>query len=104
MPEFLVAAVLIGVPVIVLGYILKRYKLVEVIAGYDEKKVVDKDGLANWVGGNLIWLGFISILLGVIPFFVRLSVIHMMIGYTAIMLFLLLRTITGTKKFEKKEI
>ena len=51
---------------LVLGYLVSRYQLVDIIAGYDRSKVEDKGGLANMVGWNLMLIGIVGILIVVI--------------------------------------
>ena len=46
----------------VLAYMIKYKRRVEIIAGYDEKMVRDKSGLANFVGNTLIILAVSSLL------------------------------------------
>lgn len=38
------------------------------MAGYYFKKAVDKEGLANWTGSNMIFMGVMSILLGALAY------------------------------------
>jgi hypothetical protein len=46
----------------VLAYMIKYKGRVDIIAGYDEKKVRDKRGLADFVGNNLIILAVSALL------------------------------------------
>ncbi len=46
----------------VLAYMIKYKGRVDIIAGYDEKKVRDKKGLADFVGNNLIILAVSALL------------------------------------------
>ncbi len=46
----------------VLAYMIKYKGRVEIIAGYDEKQVRDKKGLADFVGNNLIILAVSALL------------------------------------------
>ncbi len=50
-----------SVPIFILGVIIWKFKLVDIIAGYDKKKVHDKDGMARWVGINLILLSLMMV-------------------------------------------
>lgn len=47
---FSILSIIIGFISAVFGVIIRRYKMVELLSVYNPKKVVDKDGLANWVG------------------------------------------------------
>jgi len=46
----------------VLAYMIKYKGRVEIMAGYDEKLIRDKTGLANFVGNNLIILAVSALL------------------------------------------
>lgn len=47
---------------ILLGLVFWRLKPVNILSGYDEKKVLDKEGLAKWISGNLLLTGLLIIL------------------------------------------
>ncbi|UNC92097.1 DUF3784 domain-containing protein [Candidatus Contubernalis alkaliaceticus] len=60
-----------GLTCFVLGYLVGKKQMVEILAGYDPKKVKDQERLAKWVGANLILMGilaFVSVgLMAVVP-------------------------------------
>lgn len=47
---------------IVMGVVFWRLKPVNILAAYDEKKILDKEGLAKWISGNLVLTGLLVIL------------------------------------------
>ena len=49
-----------GLTCFVLGYLVGKKQMVEILAGYDPAKVTDRKGLANWVGTNLILMGILA--------------------------------------------
>ncbi len=51
-----------GIFFILLGIVFWRLKPVNILAGYDEKKVLDKEGLAKWITGNLFLTALLIIL------------------------------------------
>ncbi len=51
-----------GIFFILLGIVFWRLKPVNILAGYDEKKVLDKEGLSKWISGNLFLTGLLIIL------------------------------------------
>ncbi|HII02012.1 TPA: DUF3784 domain-containing protein [Methanosarcinaceae archaeon] len=51
-----------GIFFILLGIVFWRLKPVNILAGYDDKKVLDKEGLAKWISGNLLLTGLLIIL------------------------------------------
>ena len=53
---------IIGLIITVLAYLVKYKKQANIISGYDENLVADKDGLCNWFGGVMLCLGLITFL------------------------------------------
>ena len=53
------ASLLAGLTLIIIGTLLWKFKLVELLAGYKEKPNVDKDLLAKASGLSLLLLGFL---------------------------------------------
>ncbi|HTH83185.1 MAG TPA: DUF3784 domain-containing protein [Mucilaginibacter sp.] len=58
--EFTLAGM--GLLFLLLGYLIKYKKKMNLIAGYDPTQIADKDGLANWMGGVTIVMGSILML------------------------------------------
>lgn len=56
--------VFMGLTCFVLGYLVGKKQMVEILAGYDPAKVTDQGGLANWVGANLILMGILAFFSG----------------------------------------
>ncbi|MGZ3766425.1 MAG: DUF3784 domain-containing protein [Mucilaginibacter sp.] len=52
-----------------LAYLIKYKKKVNIIAGYDETTVKDKNGLANWVGGTLLISGCLTFMFSLLSIF-----------------------------------
>lgn len=59
--ETALALVLVAGFVGVLGILIKYFGMVNLIAGYDPEKVADKEGLANFVGTNTLYVAGISL-------------------------------------------
>ena len=53
------ASLLAGLTLIIIGSMLWKFKLVELLAGYKENSNVDKDLLAKVTGLSLLLLGFL---------------------------------------------
>ena len=53
------ASLLVGLTLIILGILLWKFKLVELLAGYKENSNVDKDHLDKVSGLSLLFLGFL---------------------------------------------
>lgn len=58
-----------GVFNILLGFIMKKYQLAEIIAGFDERKY-DKKKSADIAGSNFMLMGLLMIFITIIYFFV----------------------------------
>ena len=56
----------VGFIILLLCYLVKYRKLANLIAGYDEDKVADKDGLCNWIGSVIAFPGIGAIITGVL--------------------------------------
>ncbi len=91
-----------SIPMFILGIIIWKFKVVEIIAGYDEKKVKDKDGMARWVGINLMILSIV--MTGLYLNFKKYELEPPYNLLISISVFLVLLTITavGTRRYEIK--
>lgn len=59
-----IVATIVGVILLVLGYLIRIRKQMNLLAGYDSEKVTDPEGLANWVGGWCLLLGVVTLGVG----------------------------------------
>ena len=72
---------------------------VELIAGYDPNKVVDKEGLAKWVGSHIILMGIFILMLPILIYFIEVPIIGL---WFLVLSIIIVSTIIGSKKFEHK--
>lgn len=85
----------LGLALIISGIIHRRFKM----AGFYFKKAVDKEGLANWTGSNLILMGVMSILIGILAYVMpAVDTIFYIIGLI-ILAILFIRAVIGCKKY-----
>ena len=63
MTAFIVMA-LAGSFFLLFGFIVWRFKIARVIAGYDKEQVKDPDGLARWVGKCMMGTGLLAWVIG----------------------------------------
>ncbi|AZO95314.1 DUF3784 domain-containing protein [Halocella sp. SP3-1] len=104
----LIVIFIIGAILFFLGVIIWKYNLTKIIAGYDEEKTKDKQGLTKWVGLNLIIMGVLSILISIlgkwfinnISYFKSGTPWLLFIFFIVIIIFSLW-TVLGCKKYEK---
>ncbi len=92
-----------SVPIFILGFVIWKFKTVEIIAGYDEKIVTDKDGLAKWVGLSLMFdaLIIIGMYFGMKNF--DLGSGPKILISVGVLLVLLTVTALGTRRYEKRD-
>lgn len=99
---FSIVSIVLGIFLIFLGGIIRRYKIVELLAGYEPNKVIDKEGLANWAGVNLILMGFLALSIGILAYFLPfLNGLPYIICFVVIILIMSIRTAIGCNKYEK---
>ena len=63
MTAFVIMA-LIGTFFLLFGFVVWRFKIASVIAGYDKKRVKDPDGLARWMGNCMMGTGLSAWVIG----------------------------------------
>lgn len=87
---------------ILLGLVFWRMQPVNILAGYDEKKVLDKEGLAKWISGNLLLTGLLIILNASLDI-AGLSLVEKPVLLDFLIIFALaVLTALGTGRYEKK--
>ena len=74
---FSILSITMRLIIVVIGVINRRYKVIELLSVYNPKKVVDKDGLANWAGSKLILTGAMVVLIGIFDFVLPVIKIRM---------------------------
>lgn len=62
MDEFKLVTILAGLFLLGCGYLIKVKKKMNLIAGYSAAAVADEDGLAAWVGSNVIFIAVVVLL------------------------------------------
>jgi len=88
----------LGVILVISGLLHRRYKM----AGYYFKKVVDKEGLSNWTGSNLILMGVMAFLIGILAYVMpAVDDIFYIVGLI-ILIIIFIRAVMGCKKYEVK--
>lgn len=75
----------VGIFIFVLGFILYKYKAIEMLSGYDPTKKYDREGLAKFNGSNLMYMGGSIALINVI--FVAISKSHTIASILDIIIF-----------------
>ncbi len=93
---------LIGFIMLALGYFIRFRGRVDLIAGYDEKRVRDPEGLARFVGTNLLLLGAGAFVVLALEFLlpgyaVVLFAVYALVAVPAVSFL----TVWGSKRYEK---
>jgi hypothetical protein len=83
-----VTFIIVGLVVLVLGYLIGIRKQLNLIAGYNPAQVKDPDGLARLVGNGLFLVGSIDLVIGILMFVLALQTRWFIIGYILIDLIL----------------
>jgi hypothetical protein len=93
---------LAGCLILFLCYVIKYKKQANLISGYDEERVIDKDGYCNWIGNILSLPGIFAIITGVVLWLrpewaLPAAMVFALITITAVII-----ANVGGKKFMKK--
>lgn len=55
---------IVGVFFVLMGFLIIKFKLANIIAGYDPKTIKDRAGLASWMGKCAIVTGLSALIIG----------------------------------------
>ena len=66
MTEHALSAIGAGIFVGSLGVLIKYVGVVDLVAGYDPEKVVDEEGLADFIGTNALYVTVLTVCIGVL--------------------------------------
>lgn len=96
--------IFIGLFLILIGLIIWKLKIAWIIAIYNSEKLIDKSGLARWVGRNFILMGMLIILLEIIEIiFPNINTNFIILSYLAIVVVISIVIKAGTHKYEIKD-
>ena len=93
-----IVLVIMGIAVVASGILMRKYQLLRVLGGYDPRKVADKQGLANWLGANLILMGLLIIVAGILK-----MALHLYFFIVVFILAVSIRTVLGAGRYERGE-
>lgn len=95
--------IFIGIFLILIGLMIWKLKIAWIITGYDPERVTDKDGMARWVGRNLVLMGILIILLEMTEIILpNIKISFIIPAYLIIMTGVSIVTIAGTGKYKSK--
>lgn len=88
-----------GAVFLTLGYLIWQHQYLQLLAGYDEKKVTDKEGLAKYTGKHLLIMGALVLAISINGI---VSETNTIAPYLIIVIFISVKMVRGTKEYEKK--
>lgn len=94
--------ILIGAGVILIstGWTVWSRKSVEMIAGYKAGKTRDKEGLARWVGRNVLLMGIFVAVIGLVSvWFPDVSPLYLAVLCVGIVLVISIVTVRGSRRY-----
>lgn len=91
-----------GLLILVLSYLIKYKKQAQLISGYDESLIADKDGFCSWIGGVLMWPGIYAIITGVLLYSWPESGLLIALSFGVFTITACFIAVAGSKKFKKR--
>jgi len=86
----------------VFGVLVRFGGMVELVAGYDPERVEDDEGLARFVGSNVLYVAAVTVLVGVVEYVGVADGVGWHWGAYLVGVFALAaRTIRGARRFER---
>lgn len=96
--------IFIGLFLILIGLIIYKLKIIEIIFGYYSEKINNREGLARWVGRNLMLMGMLVIFLEAVEIiFPKIEKDFIIISYVIILIGISIITKIGTYIYEKRK-
>jgi len=102
----MLAFILTGILLIVLGLVIRIGKRVEILAGYKAEEYEDKNGLANWTGNVMLMMGVLSFGAVYVSSWVTDQKLGLVIGVLYLIVLMYgggITMIVGCQKFKKKK-
>ncbi|WP_121741162.1 DUF3784 domain-containing protein [Natronorubrum halophilum] len=89
-----------------LGILIKYFGVVQLVAGYDPDRVTDDEGLADFIGTNILYVATLLVLVGVVEYtepFDGDGTEAVWIAFVVVLLGLTARMIVGSRRYEASE-
>lgn len=94
--------IVIGSFLFIVGGLIWRYKILEIVPGYIEVTIKDKKGLAKWIGINYIIMGLLIVISSIVCLlFKQIDEIVSIIVFTFIISTFILVISLGGNRFKK---
>jgi hypothetical protein len=87
--------------VAVFGVLIREYEMVELIAGYDSRTVVDEEGLATFVGTNMLYIAGLTAVTGLVAYAEPFEAdLVLWLAYTLAVVVLTVQTVLGARQYQ----
>ena len=93
---------LAGLLITFLAYLIKYKKQANLISGYDESLVVDKDGICNWIGSVFMYYGIFVIISSILLWQFHFNDIIFIVTFIISTLTACITAIAGSGKYKSK--
>ena len=89
-----------GIIIVLLAYLIGRHKMLEVLAGYEPDKISDKEGLAKWVGANLLLMGLAGIFSGIVALLFEQAARGAFWSFFVVIALICARIVMGNRRYQ----
>lgn len=97
---FVVVVSVVGLVLLLLGYLIRGQGLATLIAGYDPKKVKNPRGLTDWVGSHVMAVGAMTLVYALVPLVPpNHTGLPFHLGFLLFLLVMVVRTVAGARRF-----
>jgi hypothetical protein len=84
-----------------LSYLIKYKKMANLVSGYNEDDIADKNGLCNWISSTMIWPGIFAIIAGFLMWQYPVTEMWVTAAFAIITIAAAIIATVGGKKFRK---
>lgn len=87
-----------GMLIVALGTVIKYKSAIYLIAGFESENISDEEGLSDFIGSNAIFVGALTVTLGLIDYS-NFEARHYWYIFTVAVVIILLRMVIGSRKY-----
>jgi hypothetical protein len=99
----LVSLLLVSILLLVAGYFVRVRKMGYLVAGFNPDRIQDQEGYLKWTGSNIIVIGLVSLLAGILILLLPELALYLIAGYAITVGCLALVIVIGEKRYMKKD-
>ena len=98
-----VSLLLVSILLLVAGYFVRVRKMGHLVAGFNPDKIQDLEGYLKWAGSNIMVIGLLSLLAGILILLLPMLALYWIAGYAITVGCLALVIVIGEKRYLKKD-